>query len=198
MASVVDALPPGWATNAWAMRSSTDDVPAEGFGYGGFYAGDGRYGHVGHQHDRGATGQENRTVRNGKSDHPVSQGVVAAPSRRHKQDALKSGPSTDQPESSRERIGPRSESSADGEGKPDAEKNTEEVAVEQTRTGARTSSWWPRNWTVRFPKPDHPVSLASGQKKPSSTTMPGMAPAPHWYPPGLTPSQGRRIQWMRA
>jgi hypothetical protein len=26
----------------------------------------------------------------------------------------------------------------------------------------------------------------------------GTAPAPHWCPPGLTPSQRRRIQWMRA
>jgi hypothetical protein len=28
--------------------------------------------------------------------------------------------------------------------------------------------------------------------------MPGMAPAPPWCPPDLTPSQRRRIQWMRA
>jgi hypothetical protein len=28
--------------------------------------------------------------------------------------------------------------------------------------------------------------------------MPGMAPAPHWCPLDLTPSQRRRIQWMRA
>jgi hypothetical protein len=28
--------------------------------------------------------------------------------------------------------------------------------------------------------------------------MPETAPAPHWCPPGLTPNQRRRIQWMRA
>jgi hypothetical protein len=28
--------------------------------------------------------------------------------------------------------------------------------------------------------------------------MLGMAPTPHWCPPGLTPSQKRRIQWMRV
>jgi hypothetical protein len=28
--------------------------------------------------------------------------------------------------------------------------------------------------------------------------MPGTALAPHWCPPGLTPSQRRRIQWMRT
>jgi hypothetical protein len=28
--------------------------------------------------------------------------------------------------------------------------------------------------------------------------MPGIAFSPHWCPPGLTPSQRRRIQWLRA
>jgi hypothetical protein len=82
------------------------------------------------------------------------------------------------------------------------EKSLEQVIVEQnkvpkvkaeTRTEAGTSSWWPPNRTVQFPKPEHPVSSASGQKNPSSTTMPRMAPAPHWCPPSLTSSQRRRI-----
>jgi hypothetical protein len=81
-----------------------------------------------------------------------------------------------------------SEILTDGEAKLDAEKNLEEAAVGQskvlgvktkTRTEARTSSWQPQNWTVRFPKPDHPVSTASSQKQPSRTTAPEIAPAPH-------------------
>jgi hypothetical protein len=40
--------------------------------------------------------------------------------------------------------------------------------------------------------------MGSGQKKASKTTALGMAPAPHWCSPGLTPSQRRRIQRMRA
>jgi hypothetical protein len=96
---------------------------------------------------------------------------VAAPGRWHKQDALKGVPSVDQPESSQGRTGPRSESSADGKAKPDMKKSLEEVAAEQirvlevkakTRTGAGTSSRQLLNRTVRFPKPDHPVSSASG------------------------------------
>jgi hypothetical protein len=40
--------------------------------------------------------------------------------------------------------------------------------------------------------------MALGQKKALKITAPGMAPAPCWCPLGLTPSQRRRIQWMRA
>jgi hypothetical protein len=46
--------------------------PTQGFDHGGYYVGDGRYRHIGHQQSRGASGQENRTVRNAKLDHPVS------------------------------------------------------------------------------------------------------------------------------
>jgi hypothetical protein len=115
---------------------------------------------------------------------------------------LKDGPSDDQIEGSQGRTGTRSEFLADGKAKPDMEKFLEEVAVEknrvpeakaETRTGARTSSRWPPNQTNRFPKLDHPISSTSGQKKPLSTTALGMAPAPHWCPPYLTPSQRRRI-----
>jgi hypothetical protein len=136
-------------------------------------------------------------------DHPVSQGATSAPSHQHKQESLKEGPSADQLEGSQGRIGPRSESSADGKAKFDTKKSPEEVAAEQnkvlevkaeTKIGAGTSSQWPPNRTVQFPKPNHPVSLASGQKKPSSTTASGTAPAPRWCPPGLMPSQRRRIQ----
>jgi hypothetical protein len=79
---------------------------------------------------------------------------------------------------SREGQGPR------GEGR-DQDRGWDQLAV-----GAKSDS--------RFPKPDHPVSSASGQKKPSKTTTPGTALAPHWCPQGLTPSQRRRIQLMRA
>jgi hypothetical protein len=67
-----------------------------------------------------------------------------------------------------------------------------------TRIEAGTSSRWPLNRIVQFRKLDHPVSVASRHKKPSSTTMLGTAPTPHWCPLGLTPRQRRRIQWMRA
>jgi hypothetical protein len=86
------------ATNAWAVGASTDDVPtlstlggvvrsmgattdalhpgwlgpAQGFGHEGYYIGDDRYRHNGHQQDRKASGQENQTVQNAKPDHPVS------------------------------------------------------------------------------------------------------------------------------
>jgi hypothetical protein len=36
MGATADVLPPGWSG------------PTVGFGYEGYYAGDGRYGHVGH------------------------------------------------------------------------------------------------------------------------------------------------------
>jgi hypothetical protein len=72
-----------------------------------------------------------------------------------------------------------------------------EVKAEiKTETGV--SSWWPPNWRVQFPKSDHPVSPNSGQKKASRTTTSGTALGPHRCPPGLTPSQRRRIQRMRA
>jgi hypothetical protein len=95
----------------------------------------------------------------GKLDGPVSQEAAVAPGRRHEQDALKDGPSADQPESSQGRIGPRSESSADDKAKPNMKKSPKEVAVEQNRllekkveirTGARTSSRRSPNRTIRF------------------------------------------------
>jgi hypothetical protein len=100
---------------------------------------------------------ENRTVQNAKPDHPVSQEIGAAPGRWHEQEALKNGPSTDQLESGQGKTGSRSESSADDEAKLDAKKSPGEVAAEQdrvlevkaeTKTEARTSSWWPPNQTV--------------------------------------------------
>jgi hypothetical protein len=49
----------------------------------------------------------------------------------HEQEALKDGPSTDQPESSQWRTGLRRKSSVDGKAKPDAKKSPEEVGAEQ-------------------------------------------------------------------
>jgi hypothetical protein len=89
----------------------------------------------------------------------------------------------------------------------DVEKNPEEATTEQsrvpgtktdTRTEAGTSSRQLQNQIVQFPKLDHPVSVASSWKQPSKTTTPGTAPAPRWCPLSLTPSQRRRIQWMRV
>jgi hypothetical protein len=87
--------------------------------------------------------------------------------------------------------------------KPDAGKSAEEVVAEQhraleTRIEVGTSLQRPPNQTVQFPKPDHPVSLALGQKKTSRTTAPRMASASRWCPPSLMPCQRRRIQWMRV
>jgi hypothetical protein len=104
--------------------------PDEGFVYRGYYVGDGRYGHVGHQQDSRIPRQENQMVRNPKPDGSISQEAAAAPGHRHEQDALKDGPSADQPESSQERTGLRSESSTDGKVKPDMEKSPEEVTTE--------------------------------------------------------------------
>jgi hypothetical protein len=45
---------------------------AGGFGPEGYHRGDGRYGGVNQQQDRGSSRQENRMVWNPKSDGPVS------------------------------------------------------------------------------------------------------------------------------
>jgi hypothetical protein len=107
--------------------------PTQGFGHRGYYAGDGRYRHVGHQQDRRASGQKNQTVQNAKPDHLVSQEVATDPGHWHEQEVLKDGSSAGQLGSSQERTGPRRESSANGKAKPDTEKSPEEVVVEQNR-----------------------------------------------------------------
>jgi hypothetical protein len=122
--------------------------PVEGFGHGGYYAGDDRYGHVGHQQDRRASGQENWTAQNVKLDHQVSQETATVPGHRHKREAPKDGSSAGQSGGSQETTGPRSDTSVDDKTKSGMEKGLEEVAVEQnkgpeakteTRTEARTS-----------------------------------------------------------
>jgi hypothetical protein len=79
---------------------------------------------------------------------------------------LKRGSSTDQLGGSHGQTRPRSETLANGEAMPNAEKNLEEVTAKQskvlgakteTRIEARTSSGQPKNRIVWFPKPDHPV-----------------------------------------
>jgi hypothetical protein len=55
--------------------------PTQCFGHEGYYAGDDRYRHIGHQQDRRALGQENRIVWNAKPDHPIFLEVAATPSR---------------------------------------------------------------------------------------------------------------------
>jgi hypothetical protein len=128
--------------------------------------------------------------------------TAAAPSRWHEREAPKDGSSADEPRSRQGRTWLRSKTLANDEAKHDAEKSPEEVVAEQDRVSevkvemkieAGTSSWWPPNRTVRFPKPGHPISLGSGQKKTLRTTTPGTTPAPRRCPPGLTPSQRRRI-----
>jgi hypothetical protein len=46
--------------------------PTEGLGYGGYYVGDGCYGHVGHQQGNRIPAQEIRTVQNAKPGHLIS------------------------------------------------------------------------------------------------------------------------------
>jgi hypothetical protein len=90
---------------------------------------------------------------------------------------------------------------ANGEAKSDVKKSLEEVAVEQNRVPeavADRDQHKSRDQLMVTSKPHSLVSSTSGQKKASRTTAPGMAPAPRWCPPGLTPSQRRRIQQMRA
>jgi hypothetical protein len=112
-------------------------------------------------------------------------------------EASKSGPFHDQSRGSQGQTRPMSDISSDGEAKPDAEKNPEEVAAEQSkvpgakkkaRTEAGTISRQPQNRTVRFPELDHPISVASSQKQPLRTTVPGTAASPRWCPLGLMPS----------
>jgi hypothetical protein len=145
--------------------------PTEGLGYSGYYTGDSHYGHVGQQQDNRVLRQKNWMVWNSKPDGPVSQGAAAAPGHHHEKEALKNGPSTDQPKSSQGRMGPRSKSSADGKAMPDMEKSLEEVVAEQnrvsevkaeTKTKTGTSSRRPPNRIVRFPKLDHPISIGLG------------------------------------
>jgi hypothetical protein len=103
--------------------------PTDGFGYKGYYAGDDRYGYVNHQQDRRASGQDNQTVQNAKSDHPVSHKLAAAPSHWHEQGAPKDGSSADEPGSSWGRTGLRSETSVNDEANSSAEKSPEEVVA---------------------------------------------------------------------
>jgi hypothetical protein len=177
--------------------------PTECFGHEGYYAGDGRYRYVGHQQDRRALGQENRTIWNVKPDHSVSPKSVAISGRQRKQGVPKDGASANRSRGSKEQTGPRSNASAnDDEAKLNAERGPGEVAAEpdrvpeektEAKTEAGTSLQWPPNRTVRFPKPDQLVSSGSGQRKASRTTASGMAPTPHWCPLGLTPNQRRKI-----
>jgi hypothetical protein len=122
--------------------------PTQGFGHGCYYTGDSRYRHIGHQHGRKASGQENWIVRNVKPDHPISQEAVVAPSHQQEQETP-NGSSVDQQGSIQGKEGPRSETSVDDEAKPDAEKNLEEALAEhgkvpgaktKTKTEVRTSS----------------------------------------------------------
>jgi hypothetical protein len=62
-----------------------------------------------------------------------------------------------------------------------------------------------RDQLMATSKPDSPVSQTGPSgfcgfraQEGFEDPMPGMAPAPHWCPLDLTPSQRRRIQWMRA
>jgi hypothetical protein len=96
---------------------------------------------------------------------------------------------------------------ANDEVKHNLEKSLKVVAARQnktqgeetkTRIEPETCSQQPPNRSIHFPKSDHLVSPCSRQRRTSRTTMPELAPSPHWCPLRLTPSQRRRIQGMRA
>jgi hypothetical protein len=140
-----DALLPDQATNAWVVGPPPMmyplclpwvgwytpwasplmhfhprwSEPTEGFGHGGYYIGDGHYGYVSHQQDRRASRQKNWTVQNAKLDHPVSPKIEAALGRWHNESGSSQG-----------KTGPRSESSANDEAKPNVERSRSEVIAE--------------------------------------------------------------------
>jgi hypothetical protein len=110
--------------------------------------------------------RKNWTVWNAKPDHSISPKTAAAPGHRHEQGTTKDGSSTDEPGSSQGRTGPRNDTSANDEVKPDAEKSPKEVAAEQDRVpeaktetktelgpvhnGCQTGQFSFLNWIIQF------------------------------------------------
>jgi hypothetical protein len=78
------------------------------------------------------------------------------------------------------------------------EKDKAQGKKEENKTEVGFSSQKQQNQIVRLGKPEHLVSLGLVQKGISRTTTPGIAPTPHWCPPGLTPSQRGRTQRVWA
>jgi hypothetical protein len=96
---------------------------------------------------------------------------------------------------------------ADDEAKHGTEKCPEEITEKQNkaqgeeteiRAKAVASSEQQPNWIVRFGKLDHPVSPGSVQKGVLKTITPRTASSACWCPLGITSSQRRRIQRLRA
>jgi hypothetical protein len=83
--------------------------------------------------------------------------------------------------------------------KPDVERSSGGGSIAEQGSGSEDRGQdKSQDHLVIDTKPNHLVLAASGQKKTSRTTTPRTVPAPCWCRPGLTPSQKRRIQWMRA
>jgi hypothetical protein len=104
-----------------------------------------------------APGQENRTVWNTKSDHPVSQEVAATLGRQQEQETP-NGSSVDQQGSIQGKTGPRSKALANDEAKPDAERGLEEVTTEQDKVPGDRGQDRSRDQLTTATKPDSPVS----------------------------------------
>jgi hypothetical protein len=104
---------------------------------------------------------------------------VVASGCQHERGALKHGSSAGQSGSSQEKTGLRSETSVNDKAKPDAERSPKEVVEEQNKV--------PEAKAKTETEADHLVLVASRLKWMSRTTAPGMALAPHWCPPGVTP-----------
>jgi hypothetical protein len=114
--------------------------PAQGFGHGGYYTKDGYYGHIGHQQGREALGQENWTVQNAKSDHPISYEVETTHGHQQGQRAPNE-PHVHHLGDSQEKTGPENKSSANDEVKSDVRKNPKEATTEQCKVlGAKTET----------------------------------------------------------
>jgi hypothetical protein len=128
--------------------------PTDGFGHGGYYAGDGRYGYVDHLQDRRTPRQDNQMVWNPKLEDPISLKTIAAPNQHNKWWVPKDEASANGSRGSQGQIGSRSEASTNNKAKSNAEKGPAEVAAEQnrvleekveTKIEVRASSQQPQN-----------------------------------------------------
>jgi hypothetical protein len=146
---------------------------AEGFGHGGYYAGDDRYRSVDHQQDRNAPRQENQIVRNVKPDHPVSPEATTASGQQHKQwvpEAVSSANGSGAIKIRQGRgVGLRSMMKRS----TSCRKGLEEIAEKQNKAQGKetkikadaVSSFQQQpNRKVWFGKPDHSISPGSVQK----------------------------------
>jgi hypothetical protein len=107
--------------------------PAEGFDNEGYYTGGDCYESVGHQQDRKAPKQENRTVRNAKLDHLIFPKATTASNQQYKQWVPEAVSSTDGSGGNQDQTKPRSGTSADDEAKHITKKGLEDIVEKQNK-----------------------------------------------------------------